>query len=146
MVVLSATRIAQSSMREFLSSLLFSGSPHGWTTQTIAGTLPINDHTSNYLSFITLYTCYSFLLHYCISLTLPSVRSLQGPLLNSPQILSSQHSPSANSYPFGAGSGLVLTWPTDDRCSHPSLPRKDGSDRLQKVKSLASFSKQVAPV
>jgi hypothetical protein len=29
-----------------------------------------------------------------------------------------------------AGSGLVLTGPTDDRCSHPSLPRKDGNDRL----------------
>jgi hypothetical protein len=49
---------------------------------------------------------------------------LQGPLLHSSQLLSSQHSPSANSYPFGAGSGLVLTGPTDDRCSHPPLPRE----------------------
>jgi hypothetical protein len=43
--------------------------------------------------------------------------------VHSPQILSSQHSPSANSYPFGAGSGLVLTGPTDDRWS---LSTKEG--------------------
>jgi hypothetical protein len=61
MVVLSATRIAQSSMREFLSSLLFSGSSHEWTTQTIAGTLPMNCHASNYLSFIIIFTLQLFL-------------------------------------------------------------------------------------
>jgi hypothetical protein len=83
------------------------------------------------LIFIYIDSRYSYFLHYCARLTFPSVRPLQGPLLHSPQLLSSQHSPSANSYPFGAGSSLVLTGPTNDRCSHPPLPRKDGSDRLQ---------------
>jgi hypothetical protein len=82
---------------------------------------------------LLLHQCYSDFLHFYTLFILPSFRSLQGPFYHSLQLLSSQHSPSAYSYPFGAGSGPVLTGLIDHRCSHPPLPRKDGSDRLQNI-------------